>query len=65
MNLGDVLRQNLQTLAAALPLVEQGELRQALATLENLAGSCRQRAEQWMATMRESLLLRQVGVSRS
>ena len=56
---GKVVQKNLRTLAEALRLVELGEMRGALMTLDGLAGRCRERAEEWRSLVRQSLLFQQ------
>ncbi len=56
---GKVVQKNLRTLAEALRLVELGEMRGALMTLDGLAGRCRERAEEWRSLARQSLLFQQ------
>jgi len=56
---GQVVQKNLRTLAEALRLVELGEMRAALMTLDGLAGGCRERAEEWISLARQSLLFQQ------
>lgn len=54
------VRQNLEALERAARLVEQGDLAEALSTMEaRLSGECRVRAAGWMAATRQALLLQQ------
>ena len=60
MDEGRVVQKNLRTLAEALRFIDLGDFRSALNTLESrLAGPCRSRAEGWIRSAREALLLRQ------
>jgi len=52
-------RCNLNALSAATPLVQAGDLRGAVAALEVLTGSCRDRTSAWIQEARHALLLQQ------
>merc|ERR1719468_372320 len=56
----EVVRQNLTALSCAVRLVEAGDLRGALDSLDSLTGQCREMASAWVVEARHALLLQQV-----